>query len=147
MINREKAKQQFYKICADRGLRLTPQRIKLFEVLVETIDHPTAETVYQRIRKKLPHISFNTVNQTLLFFVEHKILRLVHSRGRAKRFDSNLGQHHHFQCVKCDRIVDFEHEEYNDIKTLPNLPKGVVILDKKVMLEGICDRCAKKVKK
>jgi Fur family peroxide stress response transcriptional regulator len=141
MINKRKAREQFKNICAAYHLRLTPQRTVLFETMLEAIDHPTAETVYQRVRKMLPHISYDTVNRTLLSFVEHGIIRLIQSRGSAKRFEPNLGPHHHFQCIKCNRIIDFEYEEYNRIKSPANLPKSMVILEKKVVLEGICSKC------
>ncbi len=135
--------QDFYQICAERELRVTPQRTALFEIMLAAEDHPTAEAVYRRARKRLPNISYDTVNRTLLIFVKYGIIRLVQSRGSAKRYDPNLSQHHHFQCVKCQRIIDFEEEKYNHIGPPTHLPKGTVILEKKVVLEGICEQCRK----
>ncbi|MBN1594440.1 transcriptional repressor [candidate division FCPU426 bacterium] len=122
-------------------MRITPQRTTVYAALTEADDHPTAEAVYKRVRKKMPNISYDTVNRTLLSFVEIGVLKMVQSRGSAKRFDPELEQHHHFQCLKCNRIIDFKYENYNQLKLPPHLPKGTRVLDKKVVLEGICENC------
>ena len=36
------------------GLRLTKQRQEVYQVLLEQRDHPTANEVYQRVRKNSP---------------------------------------------------------------------------------------------
>lgn len=141
MINQTEALNLFYEQCRERGLKITPQRVLVFTILLGRPDHPTADGVYQAVRKKLPNISYDTVNRTLLSFSEHGIIKVVESRGSAKRFDPDVEQHHHFQCVKCNRIIDFQYAGYNQLDVPKHLPKGLKILEKKVVLEGICDQC------
>lgn len=115
----------------------------MFEIMMESSDHPTAEAVYQKVRSKMPNISYDTVNRTLLSFAELGIIKMIQSRGSAKRFDPYLVQHHHFQCVKCNRIIDFQDAGYDQLKMPESLPKNLVVLEKKVVLEGICEQCRK----
>lgn len=132
---------RFYRQCKENNLKITPQRTALFEDMIDYRDHPTAETVYKRVREKLPNISYDTVNRTLLSFAEMGIIKQIETRGSAKRFDADIEQHHHFQCIRCGRITDFEDEGYNRLKMPETLPEGFIVLDKRVFLEGICSNC------
>jgi len=134
-------KRIFYDKCAEYGLRITPQRTLIFDELSKAKDHPTAEAIYKRVRKKLPNISFDTVYRTLLSFTEMGIVNLVEGYSNQKRFDPNQDQHHHFRCIKCDTIHDFENEAYNDIAVPKAVQRKGVVINKRVVLEGICSKC------
>ena len=49
----------------DRRIAVTPQRLAVMAVLQSRRDHPTADHIYQEVRRQLPAISFNTVYKTL----------------------------------------------------------------------------------
>jgi Fur family transcriptional regulator, peroxide stress response regulator len=133
--------EQFRLKCREHKLKITPQRTTIYQELIKTCDHPSADMVLKRVRKKIPNISFDTVNRTLLSFSVIGLIKVVPSHGGAKRFDSILENHHHFQCMHCNRIIDFIHEDYDKIKIPANLNRGLKVLHKKVVLEGICDKC------
>jgi len=133
--------ERFFSKCRENNLKITPQRRVLFEALLSADDHPTAEVMYRRVREKLPNISYDTVNRTLLTFVEVGIIRQAESRESAKRFDPNVERHHHFHCIKCGRIIDFVDPNYDNFDSPRNLPEGLLVLGGRVVLEGICDRC------
>lgn len=137
-------KKIYYDKCAENGLKITPQRSLIFDELVKATDHPTADAIYKRVRKTLPNISFDTVYRTLLLFSETGIVNLVEGTGEPKRFEPNLHQHHHFRCIKCYFIYDFENEAYNDIDVPKAVQKQGVIINKRVVLEGICSTCKRK---
>ncbi|MBU1044571.1 MAG: transcriptional repressor [Candidatus Omnitrophica bacterium] len=131
----------FYDKCAEKGLKITPQRLLIFDELSKAKDHPTADAIYRRVRKSLSNISFDTVYRTLLSFTEIGIVNLVEGSGQQKRFDPNRHLHHHFRCIKCDTIYDFENDAYNDIAVPKAVQKQGVIINKRVVLEGICSKC------
>jgi Fur family transcriptional regulator, peroxide stress response regulator len=132
---------QFRCKCREHKLKITPQRMTVYQELMKACDHPSADVVLKRVRKKIPHISFDTVNRTLLSFAAMGLLKVVASRGGAKRFDPVLESHHHFQCVQCNRIIDFISEDYDQLEVPKHLDRGLKVLHKKVVLEGICDKC------
>ena len=140
-IEREELKKMFYDKCAEKGLKITPQRSLIFDELSKATDHPTADAIYKRVRKSLSNISFDTVYRTLLSFTEVGIVNLVEGSGEQKRFEPNLHQHHHFRCIKCHTIYDFENDAYNDIVVPETVRKQGVIINKRVVLEGICSKC------
>ena len=63
--------------CREAGLRLTHQRLEIYSELELACDHPTAEIIHQRIRKKMPTISLDTVYRTLATFARHGLINKV----------------------------------------------------------------------
>lgn len=137
----ERQMADFQTRCRETGLKVTPQRMAVYKVLVETTEHPSAEVVYQKVRRTLPSISLDTVNRTLLTLNDMGAAFVVEGSGDAKRFDANLSTHQHFKCLKCRRILDFHHEPFDQIDVPANLTGRVTVLRKTVYLEGLCDRC------
>lgn len=140
-IEQDERKRKFFDRCAEEGLKITPQRSLIFDELSKAKDHPTADAIYKRVRKSLSNISFDTVYRTLLSFTEIGIVCLVEGTGEQKRFEPNLHQHHHFRCIKCYTIYDFENDAYDDIAVPETVRKQGVIINKRVVLEGICSKC------
>ncbi len=92
--------------CRRHGIKITPQRTALYQELMRSTDHPSADVLFRRVRKKLPHISFDTVNRTLRSFASLGLIRAAASRGNSRRYDPLLENHHHFHCTRCYRIND-----------------------------------------
>ncbi|MFZ5905997.1 MAG: Fur family transcriptional regulator [Nitrospirota bacterium] len=133
----------FYRRAKEHGLKITPQRTAIYQELIKAKDHPSADTIFHRIVKKIPNISFDTVNRTLLTFSKIGITNVVEGYGQAKRYDSDLDAHHHFRCMQCNDIIDFHHEEYDNLKVPAYIKKEFTVMNKKVVLEGLCSRCRK----
>ena len=131
----------FKNICYDNGMRITPQRIAIYKELITSQKHPSAIMIYDKVRSYFPNISLGTVNSTLLTFAEIGLTKVLESSGDPKRFDPNLKAHHHFRCIKCGRIIDFYNEDFNSIEIPDELKERFIVLDKKVHLEGICNKC------
>ncbi len=127
----------------ENGLKITPQRTAIFQELLKAKDHPTADGIYKRIVKKIPNISFDTVNRTLLTFSKIGITKVVEGYGQAKRYDPDMGIHHHFRCIRCGRIIDFHNKDYDNIAVPPEIKKRFTVTSKKVVLEGLCGKCGK----
>ena len=125
-------------------MKITPQRIAVYKALIETTQHPSAEMVFETLRKTFPSISLDTVNRTLLTLNEIGAAFIVEGSGEPKRFDANLQAHQHFKCVRCKRIIDFHHEPFDNITVPADIEKKFTVLRKTVYLEGICDLCGKK---
>ena len=140
-MNTEELKKMFYDKCAENGLKITPQRSLIFDELSKAKDHPSADAIYKRVRKNLPNISFDTVYRTLLSFAEIGIIAMVEGYGEQKRFEPNLHQHHHFRCIKCLTIYDFEDDLYNDIAVPKAIQKYGTVVNKRIVLEGVCFKC------
>ena len=140
----EERMDAFRAKCHEAGLKVTPQRTAVYRALLETTDHPSAETVFRRVRQVFPSISLDTVNRTLLTLSEMGVAFVVEGSGDAKRFDANLKMHQHFKCLKCRRIIDFHHNPFDRIRVPENLANRFTVVRATVYLEGLCDACRKK---
>ena len=131
----------FTGLCKKSGLRVTPQRIEIYKELIKTDEHPSAEVLYEKVKKTFPNISFDTVNRTLLTLSEIGAAFIVEGSGDVRRFDGGMEKHQHFKCTKCKKIVDFHHKPFDDIKVPASIGKRFTVLRKSIYLEGICDLC------
>jgi Fur family peroxide stress response transcriptional regulator len=135
----------FTQKCRQHHLKITPQRTAIYKELKKSKDHPSADTIYQIIRKGFPNISFDTINRTLLIFSRIGIVDVVEGLGAPRRFDPNKNKHHHFLCVKCGQIDDFMNDLYDQIEIPKHLQQRYTILGQKVVLHGICDKCREEI--
>ena len=133
--------EQFKQKCSSKGLRITPQRLAIYKELSQAKNHPSCEDIYKRIKKAFPHISFDTVYRTLTTFSEIGVIRLVEGYGEKKRFDPNVKNHHHLRCIKCNAIIDFYNQSYDKLLVPKEVKESFEVLNKKVVLEGICKNC------
>jgi Fur family peroxide stress response transcriptional regulator len=107
--------EDFRLILKERGLKVTPQRLAVYEAVDMLHDHPTAEEVSQFIRKKYPDIATGTVYKTLDTLVENDILKRVKTERGLLRYDSVRDSHHHLYCTHCDRIEDYNDSELTEM--------------------------------
>ena len=133
----------FYQRAKKNGLKITPQRTAIYQELLKARDHPSADIIYKRIVQKIPNISFDTVNRTLLTFSKIGITNIVEGYGQPKRYDSDMNNHHHFRCMQCNSIIDFHNKNYDNIAVPEDIKKRFTVINKKVVLEGLCDKCRK----
>lgn len=134
----------FRKKCKENKLKITPQRIVVYRELIKSKNHPHAEALYKRVKKIIPDISLDTVNRTLLTFSKIGLVKNVEGYGDPRRYEPDLNNHHHFRCVNCNSIIDFEYKPYGDLPVPPDIKKRFRVMDKKVLLEGYCDKCLKR---
>jgi len=99
----------------DKGLKVTPQRIAIFEAILMLNNHPTAENIIEYIRRNQPNISTATVYKVLDALVENRLIKKVKKEKDIMRYDAILENHHHLYCSESDRIEDFVDEELNQL--------------------------------
>jgi Fur family transcriptional regulator, peroxide stress response regulator len=123
------------------GLRLTPQRQQVYDVLLQKRDHPTAEEVFIRAKKAMPDISHATVYNCLDALVKSGLARQVTVERGATRFCPNMMEHGHFHCNECGTVYDVDSP-----RELPcgSMPRGFKALRHEVTIHGICAECGKK---
>jgi len=99
---------EFAERCHRGGLAVTPQRLAIIRALLDSDEHPRAETVYAAVRREHPHISLATVHRTLETLCRIGEARKVTALHDSARYDGNTAPHHHVVCIGCRRIRDIE---------------------------------------
>ena len=93
---------------ADSGLRATPQREVVYNILLQKRDHPTADEVFARVKTELPGISLATVYNCLEALVQCNLVRSVNFERGPTRFCPNLHPHAHFHDVSTGKTHDID---------------------------------------
>ncbi len=93
---------------ANSGLRSTPQREVVYNVLLQKRDHPTADEVYARVRADLPTISLATVYNCLEALVQCEVVRAVNFERGPTRYCPNLHPHAHFHDERTGETYDID---------------------------------------
>ena len=91
---------------AEPKIRMTKQRQVILEELCKVKTHPTADEMYQMIRKRLPKISLGTVYRNLEILSDLGMVLKLDVGGTQKRFDGNVDPHHHIRCSQCGCVSD-----------------------------------------
>jgi Fur family transcriptional regulator, peroxide stress response regulator len=126
---------------ATGGFRFTLQREHVYHVLLQRMDHPTAEEVFIRAKKGKPEISMATVYNCLDALVKCGLVRLVSLDRGASRYCANMKEHGHFYCDTCGEVFDIG---LNGRASAPSfhLPKGYKVNHYEVAVHGVCSACA-----
>jgi Fe2+ or Zn2+ uptake regulation protein len=124
-----------------QGLKITPQRRIIFELLAQDASHPTAEEIYQRVLSAMPDVSRTTVYNTLRELVALGELAEVEDLGREGiRYDTRTHNHHHLFCVNCHTLIDVS-REFHDLELSPEETAGYQIVKRQVTFYGYCPDC------
>ena len=98
-----------------KGLKVTPQRVAIYEAVVKLKNHPTADRVIDYIKNNHPNISVGTVYKVLDSLVENNLLKKVKNDKDVMRYDAMVQHHHHLYCAETERIEDFEDPQLDAI--------------------------------
>ena len=133
--------ERLQSACRNSGLRITHQRMEVFREVAQTEEHPDAETIFRRVRVRMPNISHDTVYRTLASLAELGLASRVDPVGGRARYDANAETHHHFVCTACGAISDVYIQ-----KKIP-LPEGIDNLGSAesvhIQIRGLCRQCNK----
>ena len=123
---------------------MTRQRKIILEELRKTTSHPSADAIYESVRRQLPNISLGTVYRNLEILSRNgKILKLELC-GYQKRFDGNPNPHDHVRCVRCGRIEDLPTNILDDFKGKVCPSTSFEVLGCRLEFSGICPDCKAK---
>ncbi|MDD5613788.1 MAG: Fur family transcriptional regulator [Candidatus Omnitrophica bacterium] len=123
-----------------KKIRVTPQRLAVFDVFGPDL-HFTAESIYKKLKKQFPSISFATVYTILQMFKNRGIISESRIDFERSTFESRTDCHHHFMCKSCSKIYDIDIPPCNTLKTLK--VKGFRIEDFQGYFYGTCRECVK----
>ena len=127
----------------EKNYRMTPQRKVILDELRKMHSHPTADEIYVMVRSILPHISLGTVYRNLEILSEMRVILKLEIDTHQKCFDGNNEEHHHIQCINCNRVYDINPETVK-INYSENNPDGCKIIDYSIHFIGLCKECIKK---
>lgn len=122
-------------------LKLTPQRIAIYDFLKNTKSHPSADEIYKSIYSSFPTMSLATVYKTLKTLVDVKLIKELNLGEGNFRYDGNVNPHSHFYCNRCNKIEDIEINSLSSIKDALEKDTENKIDSYEMYLFGVCKSC------
>jgi Fe2+ or Zn2+ uptake regulation protein len=133
--------EELIEMLEERGISPSLHRIKILKYLVEHRTHPTAEEIYDALVKEIPTLSRTTVYNSLKLFVKKGLIQELTIDGERLRYDANTRPHTHFNCLKCDRVIDIHQPIKLELRQ--DLIDGNKVTEWHLYLRGICKECLK----
>ncbi|WP_343009478.1 Fur family transcriptional regulator [Clostridium celatum] len=125
----------------EKKLKLTPQRLAVYQYLKGTLDHPSAETIYKALQPNYPTMSLATVYKTLKTLVEIGLVQELNVGEGNFRYDANYHEHAHVQCVNCGKVEDIDFIDFSSLNNLVEEKTNYKIKFNKLFFYGECNEC------
>ena len=90
----------------EKGFKVTPQRLAVYDALSSTKSHPNAEMLYNMLQPSYPTMSLATVYKTMDIFAELGLIQVLNVGEDSYRYDAETGNHPHIRCTECNRVDD-----------------------------------------
>ena len=125
------------------GIRVTPQRLAIAEVVINSGDHPSVKDVYERVRMFFPYVTLATVYSTLDVLERAAIVRELPFQHQS-RYDANVSPHVNLVCIGCGTVVDAEvgQNSVTDLRKLVENDSEFEVAGQRVDFYGWCSGCA-----
>ena len=121
--------------------RETKQREAILNVLHGANSHPTADWVYDEVRKVIPNISKGTVYRNLKILREDGKISELNLSGTVSRYEGNQENHYHFRCEKCGRVFDLDEPVHKELDDKVARNTGFTVSYHQLEFRGLCKDC------
>jgi Fur family peroxide stress response transcriptional regulator len=124
--------------------RETNQRAAILRVLRYSRSHPTADQIYDEVRKEILNISKGTVYRNLKVLQEMGLVSELNLNGTVSRFEAKQESHYHFRCEQCGRVFDVDEPTDKELDRKIARRTGFKISYHQLEFRGLCHDCQKK---
>lgn len=123
--------------------RTTHQRRVILEEIRRVNTHPTADEIYEMVRKRLPRISLGTVYRNLEILSTCGLIQKIGPASSQMLFDGDPRNHYHIRCIHCGRVEDAPIEMIDTIEQDIREESDYTILAHRLEFIGVCPACKK----
>jgi Fur family transcriptional regulator, ferric uptake regulator len=126
-----------------KGLRLTPQRRMIVDIIHDRVDPLTAEDLVNCMHNKMPEVDKSTVYRTLDLLEATGCIYKSQSTLGVIYHHAEEGHHHHLVCQKCGKTVDIEEDLFLPVKKILVDKYNFRVNFQHMVIQGLCETCKK----
>ena len=136
--------QQFLDFIHSEGLRVTGERLALFEEVFSQHGHIDADELFTALKRRGSKISRATVYRNLELLVRCGLARRYQLGDRRRRYEHIHagGEHDHLVCGACGRLVEFKSAAIAALLTEITRAHGFEPSRHNLQISGLCRECA-----
>ena len=128
------------------GYKATTQRIAICRFALHSRDHPTAQRIYNEVRKMHSTVSLATVYKTLQILTEHGLIQELDLPQSQARFDSYVEPHINLVCMQCGNIQDFNDKTAQEMVERVTAKAQFTRTGQRLDIYGMCKTCQDRTK-
>ena len=118
------------------------KRQAIYELLLSTDTHPSADWIYNSLKNTYPDLSLGTVYRNLKLLEKNGAVRSIATVGGSERYDARVSPHSHFVCKCCGRVTDvFLSEAVHRVIEHTKVDHAINIDSYSLIFYGKCDKC------
>jgi Fur family ferric uptake transcriptional regulator len=125
----------------ERGLKLTPQRRLILDIIHESDTHVTAEEIVSLVQARMPGVNKSTIYRTLELLDDIGCVVKGESHGRSIYHHAEGGHHHHIECRACGNTVDCSEDLFASVEKALYKKYGFHADFKHTVIKGLCSQC------
>jgi Fur family ferric uptake transcriptional regulator len=125
----------------EKGIRLTPQRRMIVDIIHKKADHLSAEDIIQYVQSRMPGVNKSTIYRTLELLEKNDCVFKSESESGTIYHHAEEGHHHHLVCSKCGKTVDCDEDIFAPVEKALWEKHGFQIDFKHVVMSGLCKSC------
>ena len=131
-------------ILKEKGLRLTPQRRLIADILHDAEAHLTAEDIILHVQNKMPGVNKSTIYRTLDLLEQTGCVFRSEAGDRFIYHHAEEGHHHHLVCRKCGQTLECVDNIFQPVEKSLAGKYGFQVSFKHMVIEGLCETCREK---
>ena len=132
------------KTLKEKGLKLTPQRRLIVDIIHDARSHLTAEDIIGSVQKKMPGVNKSTIYRTLELLEQAGCVLKSESDDHFIYHHAEEGHHHHLICSRCGKTQECSERVFFPIEKSLAEKYGFQVDFKHMVINGLCASCQKK---
>ena len=138
--------QELVERMREWAVRVTPQRLAIAEVVLNSQDHPTVQQIYERVRGHFPSMTLATIYSTLGVLQKSGLIQELPFQ-RMSRYEPNMEPHVNLVCIECENVIDADtasevHDMVVSLRDSISESTDFEVGWQRVDFYGLCPRCA-----
>ncbi len=132
---------RFREYLRGRNLPVTPQRLRIAEIIFGTHSHISADEILDRLEAENQPVGKATVYRTLDLLLEAGLIR-EHDFGEGfRRYEPTWIHHEHLVCTSCGKVIEFQSEDVDRIESEMAALHRFHPTHHKMEIYGKCQEC------
>jgi Fur family ferric uptake transcriptional regulator len=124
-----------------KGLKLTPQRRLIVDVIHEATGHLTAEEIIKDVQARMPGVNKSTIYRTLELLENAGCVYKSELGNEFIYHHDEEGHHHHLVCSRCGKTVDCDENLFTPVQRSLKNKYNFSVDFKHIVMTGVCEKC------
>jgi Fur family transcriptional regulator, ferric uptake regulator len=133
------------KTLKEKGLKLTPQRLLIADIIHDARGHITAGEIIERVQEQMPGVNKTTVYRTLDILEEAGCVYKTEQGNEFIYHHDHEGHHHHLTCTKCGKTINMDEDVFALVQKSVLKKYGFQADFRHLIVNGLCNDCKKSV--